>query len=77
MIFNDSITEFYTYRTAFTKYSMYITLNDNNLEDVKDFIILNGYQPENHISWKTSSGMCYTLSDGKLYIGTDLMVINW
>jgi hypothetical protein len=56
---------------------MYITLNDNNLEDVKDFLLLNGYQPSNHISWKTSSGMCYTLSDGKLYIGTDLMVKNW
>lgn len=72
----DDISEFYTYRKAFTNASSTIELNKSQKDYIKDYIKINGYSPDNHISWK-SGNTYYTLSDGVLYIGATIRIKNW
>ena len=71
--YDKKIIEFYTYRTARCMHSMFIELSPSQKQDLKDYL---GDKMDNHITWKTGD-LCYTYSDGHLYIGTTIKVIRW
>ena len=71
--YEKEIIEFYTYRTARCMHSMFIELSPSQKEELKDYL---GLKMDNHITWKTGD-LCYTYSDGFLYIGTSIKVMRW
>lgn len=71
--YDEKITEFYTYRSARCMHSMYIELSPSQKQDLREYL---GSKMDNHITWK-SSGLCYTYSDGNLFIGTSIQVGCW
>lgn len=71
--YGKEITEFYTYRSARCMHSMFIELSPSQKEDLREYL---GSKMDNHITWKTGD-LCYTYSDGLLYIGTSIKVMNW
>ena len=71
--YSKEITEFYPYRSAICIHSMFIELSPNQKEDLGEYL---GSKIDNHITWKTGD-LCYTYSDGLLYIGTSIKVMRW
>ena len=67
------IDEFYTYRSARCVHSVFIYLSESQVEDLRDYL---GSRMSNHVTWKTGN-LCYTYSDGILYIGTSIKVMSW
>ena len=54
-------------------HSMFIELSPSQKEDLRKYL---GSKMDNHITWKTGD-LCYTYSDGLLYIGTSIKVMCW
>ena len=52
---------------------MCIELSPSQKEDLREYL---GSKMDNHITWKTGN-LCYTYSDGFLYIGTTIKVMRW
>jgi hypothetical protein len=52
---------------------MCIQLSPSQKQDLRDYM---GPRMDNHITWKTGD-LCYTYSDGFLYIGTSIKIMNW
>lgn len=50
-----------------------IELSPSQKQELREYL---GSKMDNHITWKTGD-LCYTYSDGILYIGTSIKVINW
>lgn len=71
--FGKEISEFHTYRTARCMHDMFIELSSSQKQDLRDYL---GNKMDNHITWKTGN-LCYTYSDGFLYIGTTIKVMRW
>lgn len=71
--YGKEISEFYTYRTARCMHDMFIELSPSQKEDLRDYL---DNKMDNHITWKTGN-LCYTYSDGFLYIGTTIKVMSW
>lgn len=71
--YRQEITEFYTYRSARCMHSMSIKLSPSQKQELREYL---GSRMDNHITWKTGD-LCYTYSDGILYIGASIKVINW
>lgn len=71
--YGKEITEFYTYRSARCMHSMFIELSPSQKQDLREYL---GSKMDNHITWKTGD-LCYTYSDGFLYIGTSIKVMRW
>lgn len=69
----EEIIEFHTYRTARCIHSMSITLSSSQKQDLREYL---GSKMDNHITWKTGD-LCYTYSDGELYIGTSIKIMRW
>lgn len=67
------IDEFYPYRSARCVHNVFIYLSESQAEDLRDYL---GSRISNHITWKTGN-LCYTYSDGVLYIGTSIKVMSW
>lgn len=77
--FPDSkIVAFYTYRTA-RVFGLSISGIDDTefIYDIQEILKLNGYAIDNHICWTTEDGLSYMWSDGRLTVGTNLVVRNW
>ena len=71
--YGKEIIEFYTYRTARCMHSMFIELSVTQKQDLRQYL---GSKMDNHITWRTND-LCYTYSDGFLYIGTSIKVMKW
>lgn len=71
--FFGEIEEFYTYRSARCIHSIAIELSPSQKEDLKEYL---DKKMDNHITWK-SNNLYYTYSDGYLYIGTSVKILNW
>lgn len=71
--FGKQPEEFYTYRSARCMHSVFIGLSEDQIEDLRDYL---GERMGNHITWKTGN-LCYTYSDGMLFIGTSIKVMSW
>ena len=71
--YGSKITEFYSYRSARCMHSMFIELSPSQKEDLREYL---GSKMDNHITWKAGD-LCYTYSDGLLYIGTSIKVMRW
>jgi hypothetical protein len=54
-------------------HSVFIGLSEEQIEDLRDYL---GTRMGNHITWKTGN-LCYTYSDGMLFIGTSIKVMSW
>lgn len=75
--FSDSkIVAFYSYRTA-RVFGVSIYCSKELYKEVKKILEVNGYNTDNHICWTTADGLSYMWSDGKLTIGTEIVVRNW
>lgn len=73
IFFSKEITEFYPYRSAKCIHSMQISLSPSQKQDLREYL---GPRMDNHITWK-SGDLCYTYSDGNLFIGTSIQVGCW
>lgn len=71
--YDEEITEFYPYRSARCMHSIYIELSPSQKQDLREYL---GSKMDNHITWK-SGNLCYTYSDGNLFIGTSIQVGCW
>lgn len=67
------IIEFYTYRSAKVDWSFNIKLSQQDIDEIKEYIKDNGYNPDNHICWKDNNGLCCWYMDRTLYIGTKII----
>lgn len=72
-----AIIEFYTYRSAKVNWSFNITLSQQDVDEIRGYIRDNGYNPDNHICWKDSNGICCWYMDRTLYVGTSIIKRNY
>lgn len=76
--FPDSeIVAFYKYRTARVFGFSISNIDKDLIYDIREVLELNGYAVDNHICWTTEDGLSYMWSDGRLTVGTNLVVRNW
>lgn len=73
----SKIVAFYRYRTALVFGFIVSDVDENTLRAVRRVLKRNGYEMDNHICWTTEDGLSYMWSDGRLTVGTRLIVRNW
>lgn len=69
------ITEFYSYRSNRCRHSFIIF--DVPRYEIQEYIESQGFKMDNHISWRNEYGLCFTYSDGNLYIGNGMIDKSW
>jgi hypothetical protein len=67
------IDKFYTYRTALLQASIWISLDTDERRKIHNYLMRQGYKPDNHICWRNKDGMCFALDDGSLGLGLDIL----
>lgn len=75
------VEKFYSYRSAVV-IPIVLTIEDNESKLWKrvERYLSNQDTPirmDNHICWKTTTGICMEYSDGKLYIGPSIREGRW
>lgn len=73
----SKIVTFYRYRTARVFGFSVTDVDDIYLRRIKRMLKANGHDMDNHICWTTEDGLSYMWSDGRLTVGTKLIVENW
>jgi hypothetical protein len=74
-IYIEKIEEFYPYRRALLNGHFFsCTLTEEDFSALSKAITRQGYKMDNHICWKTESGICMMYSDGHLYMSHKLIV---
>lgn len=74
----EKITEFYPYRSALISgFFFECTLTNEDFLALSKAIKRQGYEMDNHICWKTESGIYMMYSDGSLYMSHKLIVEKW
>lgn len=77
-IYIEKIEEFYPYRRALLDGHFFsCTLTGDDLLGLSKALLRHGYRLDNHICWKTESGICMMYSDGHLYMSHKLVVEKW
>lgn len=77
-IYIEKIEKFYPYRRALLNGHFFsCELNEEDFLSLRKVIARQGYQFDNHICWKTESGICMMYSDGHLYMSHKLIVEKW
>lgn len=52
-------------------------LDQQDIDKVREYIRDNGYNPDNHVCWKDSKGICCWYMDRTLYVGTEIIKKNY
>lgn len=74
---SSKIVAFYRYRTALVFGFSVSDVDDVYLRRIQRMLKRNGHEIDNHICWTTEDGLFYMWSDGRLTVGTNLVVRNW
>ena len=75
--FNSCFAKFYPYRRALLCASIWIKLDEDGKRFLAKYLERQGYKFDNHICWKLADGCCFSYSDGKLGIGTEIIEERW
>ena len=71
------IDKFYPYRTALLQASIWIALDDKDIQHLTKYLQRMGYKMDNHICWKNRDGMCFSYSDRSLGLGLEIVEGNY